>query len=83
MIVCVCHRVSDRDIAREAAAGASFDDLQVDLGVGTRCGACLDCARDVHRRHVCGPAAAGTARHAGRLVGTSASASATAVVVAA
>ena len=47
MIVCVCHRVSDRDIAREAAAGCnSFDELQDSLRVGTGCGACLDCARD-------------------------------------
>ena len=47
MIVCLCHRVSDRDIAREAAAGcASFDELQDSLRVGTACGACLDCARE-------------------------------------
>ena len=47
MIICVCHRVSDRDIARQAAAGcASFEALQDDLRVGTACGACLDCARE-------------------------------------
>jgi len=46
MIVCICHRVSDRDIAREAQAGcASFEALQDELRVGTRCGACTDCAR--------------------------------------
>jgi len=59
MIICICHRVSDRDIAREAAAGSSFDDLQFDLGVGTRCGSCLDCARDTHRRHAAGGAHGG------------------------
>jgi len=45
MIVCVCRRVSDRDIHRAARDGVgSFDDLQIELGVGTACGACVDCA---------------------------------------
>jgi bacterioferritin-associated ferredoxin len=47
MIVCVCHRVSDREIARHARAGMSFDDIQFELGVGTQCGQCENCARDV------------------------------------
>jgi bacterioferritin-associated ferredoxin len=48
MIVCVCHRVSDRDITREAHAGCtSFDQLQDSLGVATGCGACMECAREV------------------------------------
>lgn len=47
MIVCVCHRVSDHQIAREVRSGcASFDELQSDLRVGTACGACTVCARD-------------------------------------
>ncbi len=47
MIVCVCHRVSDRDIEREVRHGcASFEELQDDLRVGTACGTCTDCARD-------------------------------------
>lgn len=46
MIVCVCHRVSDRDIARAVQRGcASFDELQWDLSVATCCGKCHDCAR--------------------------------------
>ena len=46
MIICVCHRVSDRDIARAAREGcASFDELQDELRVGTGCGACQDHAR--------------------------------------
>ena len=46
MIVCICHRVSDRDIAHAVRHGcASFDELQDDLGVATACGACADCAR--------------------------------------
>lgn len=47
MIVCVCHRISDRDIARHARAGLSFDDIQLELGVATQCGQCESCARDV------------------------------------
>ncbi|MBX3586994.1 MAG: bacterioferritin-associated ferredoxin [Ramlibacter sp.] len=47
MIVCVCHRVSDRDIARHARAGMGFDDIQFELGVATQCGQCESCARDV------------------------------------
>ena len=46
MIVCICHRVSDRDIAREVKAGCrDFNELQDELRVGTACGACTDCAR--------------------------------------
>jgi bacterioferritin-associated ferredoxin len=52
MIVCVCHRVSDRDIARAVQAGCdSFDDLQFELGVATCCGKCHDCARDTFHQH--------------------------------
>lgn len=53
MIICVCHRISDRDIAQAARMGcASFDDLQFELSVATCCGKCHDCARetfDLHR----------------------------------
>ena len=52
MIVCVCHRVSDRDIARAAQAGcASFDDLQFELSVATACGRCHDCAQQTFHHH--------------------------------
>ena len=47
MIVCVCRRVSDREIARHARAGLSFDEIQFELGVATQCGRCESCARDV------------------------------------
>jgi bacterioferritin-associated ferredoxin len=46
MIVCVCMRVSERDIEREVRDGCvSFDALQAELGVGRVCGSCCDCAR--------------------------------------
>ena len=47
MIVCVCRRVSDREIARHARAGMTFDEVQFELGVATKCGQCEGCARDV------------------------------------
>ena len=47
MIVCVCRRVSDREIARHARAGMGFDDIQFELGVATQCGQCEGCAREV------------------------------------
>ncbi len=31
VIVCVCRRISDREIARYAHAGISFDDIQFEL----------------------------------------------------
>lgn len=41
MIVCVCHRVSDRQITQQVREGCgSFEQLQVALGVATRCGTC-------------------------------------------
>ena len=51
MIVCVCKRVSDREIARHAAQGMDFDDIQFMLGVATQCGSCEGCARDMVARH--------------------------------
>ena len=55
MIVCVCKRISDREILRHVRAGMGFDDIQFELGVATQCGKCEDCVRDVvaqcHRSH--------------------------------
>lgn len=51
MIVCVCKRVSDHQIARHARDGQSFDDIQMKLGVATQCGRCEGCARNVVELH--------------------------------
>jgi bacterioferritin-associated ferredoxin len=52
MIVCVCNNVSDRDIAREVAAGCpTFGQLQMATGVAAGCGACHDCARSSFAEH--------------------------------
>jgi bacterioferritin-associated ferredoxin len=58
MIVCVCHRVSDRDIAIAASSGCpNFEALQEDLRVATACGACRDCACAVFEEsRIAGPA---------------------------
>lgn len=48
MIVCVCNRISDREINRHVQQGcSSFDELQMDTGVATCCGCCESCAREV------------------------------------
>jgi len=48
MIVCLCHRVSDRDIVAAVRTGTTcFEVLQDDLLVASSCGSCHDCAREV------------------------------------
>lgn len=48
MIVCVCNRVSDRDIDQAVRSGThSFDLLLDDTRVASCCGRCHDCAREV------------------------------------
>ena len=59
MIVCVCHRVSDRDIARTVRGGcSSFEGLQQALGVSTACGRCRSCATEVFQQQLCATAVA-------------------------
>jgi len=49
MIVCLCHRVSDRDIHRAVREGCTdFAELQQQTRVSTGCGACTSCARETH-----------------------------------
>jgi len=48
MIVCLCHRISDRDIERTVASGVHcFEQLQDETCVASSCGCCHDCAREV------------------------------------
>jgi bacterioferritin-associated ferredoxin len=68
MVICICHRVSDRDIARAAREGcASFEELQDELRVGTGCGACGDCAREVFGQHAGAAVPQGCARSPNRM----------------
>lgn len=49
MIVCLCYRISHHDIACAVRGGCdSFDALQDYLRVATACGACEECARELH-----------------------------------
>jgi bacterioferritin-associated ferredoxin len=48
MIVCLCHRVSERDIRAAVADGTRcFEQLQDETRVASSCGCCLECAQDV------------------------------------
>jgi len=73
MIICICHRISDRDIAGAIRQGCdSFDELQCELRVATACGACHDCAVQTFEVHaaVPGGAAPGSAGTACSAAGT-------------
>ena len=62
MIVCVCHRVSDRHIACAVREGcSSFVELQDELRVGTGCGACRDHARGTFEQQLAMHTACGAA----------------------
>jgi len=48
MIVCLCHRISDRDIAAAVRSGTRcFEMLQDETRVASSCGCCLECSRGV------------------------------------
>ena len=48
MIVCLCRRVSDRDIRSHVESGVSnFELMQDQTGVASACGCCHDSAREV------------------------------------
>ena len=55
MYVCICHAVSDREVAAAIAAGAdSLDKLGFELGVGTGCGCCRETAQGMLDARACG-----------------------------
>ncbi len=50
MYVCVCHGITDRQIARVVEQGArTLGEVQMQLPVGGCCGRCEDSAREVIR----------------------------------
>ncbi len=67
MIICICHRISDRDITRAVREGcASFDELQDETRVATACGACHDCAhQSFHAQARAGAGGCPRSPHAG------------------
>jgi bacterioferritin-associated ferredoxin len=45
MIVCLCHRISDRDIREAVRTGTrDFESLQDETCIARNCGCCEDCA---------------------------------------
>jgi bacterioferritin-associated ferredoxin len=65
MIICLCHRVSDRDIQRAVASGVQcFDVLQDETRLASSCGCCHDCAREVFEAAVAAPCVGRCARAA-------------------
>lgn len=43
MIVCICKRVSDKDIQKCIEAGCGFEEIKQQTGACTNCGMCKDC----------------------------------------
>ena len=47
MIICLCHRLSERDIERAAEHGVrSFEELQDETCIARNCACCEECARE-------------------------------------
>jgi len=73
MIVCMCHRVSDRDIERAVASGTHcFEVLQDETRVASSCGCCYDCAREVFDDAVAAPCTGRCCQSAAHAVATAA-----------
>lgn len=50
MIVCVCNNVSEKNIRHAVEGGmTTVSELRANLDVGTCCGKCVSCARQVLR----------------------------------
>ena len=48
LYICICHAVTERQLKECARSGAtSLDDIAFQLGVGTGCGRCRECASGV------------------------------------
>lgn len=61
MIVCVCNNISDREIRQAVQLGVrSMVQLRNELGVGTCCGKCQGCAKQVLRESLQDPENTGT-----------------------
>ena len=51
MYVCICQKVTERDIHEAVAQGAyRMRDLRKQLGVSSQCGKCAGCAKAVCRK---------------------------------
>ena len=59
MYVCLCNRVTDREIKQAVDAGISeLHQIRAQLGVSGQCGSCADLAQSIIDEHLAGRAAA-------------------------
>jgi bacterioferritin-associated ferredoxin len=50
LYICICNAITEKAVRECAANGAcSVDQLTMELGVGSGCGRCRECATDVLR----------------------------------
>ena len=50
MYICLCNAITERQVLECALSGArSVDELSSQLGVGSGCGRCIECAVDLLR----------------------------------
>jgi bacterioferritin-associated ferredoxin len=50
LYICICNAITERQVRDCASSGArSVDQLASELGVGSGCGRCLECATDLLR----------------------------------
>lgn len=49
MYVCICNAVTQNDIRQAVENGADYRDVRDQLGVGTDCGCCGQCAKKIVR----------------------------------
>lgn len=47
MYVCLCKAVTQKQIEHSVAQGADYAQVREELGVGTDCGSCGQCAKQV------------------------------------
>jgi bacterioferritin-associated ferredoxin len=48
MYVCICHRITDKDIQKAAQSGCcSLRNLQEKTCLGTQCGNCIELAQEI------------------------------------
>ena len=59
MYVCICNGITERDIQKAAADGATtLQDLCRELGIASGCGKCASCAHECLRDATCARAPA-------------------------
>ncbi len=53
MFVCICNQVTDKEIYQAVEQGvSSFESLSSELNVGSCCGKCKSCAKNIMRKAI-------------------------------